>query len=198
MCDWVVLPRHSCRDCGIQSNAIGISSGLAHPPFCDLVFKHGIETKVDPVSLRVNVCSCLSTVIFFLGQFALEIILVVGIKDVQLMNGFIVLQNFLPSALFLAQSSKMTFESLSPHAGKYHTCQAIIFPVLWTSRFIVNWFESIFVIRQVSDLSRCELRSRGIPFIKGNNWRMLVEYVALETSFPRTCVHLPHSTLSKT
>lgn len=69
----------------------------------------------------------------------------------------------------------MTFDSLSSHhAGKYHTCQPIIFQVLWTSRFIVNWFESIFVIRQVSDLSRCELRSRGIPFIKGNNWRMLV------------------------
>ena len=109
MCDWVDLPRHSCRDCGIQSNAIGISSGLAHPPFCDLVFKHGIETKVDPVSVRVNVCSCLSTVIFIHGQFALEIILVVGIKDVQLMNGFKVLQNFLLSAHFLVQSSKMTF-----------------------------------------------------------------------------------------
>lgn len=104
MCDWVVLPRHSCRDCGIQSNAIGISSGLAHPPFCDLVFKHGIETKVDPVSLRVNVCSCLSTVIFFHGQFALEIILVVGIKDVQLMNGLILLQNFLRFPVFSSHS----------------------------------------------------------------------------------------------
>lgn len=180
---------------------MGISSGLAHPPFCDLVFFKTRDRNESRPSVSKSECLFLFEHCYFFPWS-------ICIRNNTSCRNQRCSINERPytspefsaiSALFLAQSSKMTFDSLSSHhAGKYHTCQAIIFPVLWTSRFIVNWFESIFVIRQVSDLSRCELRSRGIPFIKGNNWRMLVEYVALETSFPRTCVHLPHSTLSKT